>query len=223
VARHRLTPPRIDGTTELSQVYWQIVLPGDAHIVRSPGQLASASQWQWLGSFWGQRPVMSQGDLEAWVDASSQIAPTAGDSQYLFTGLLPISTIELVTAPRWLIVLIASSLALAMFAGWFYLPVAARSWVLAALVFVIGASAIAYPTAALLIAEAAAIGLVLGPLSMLLSRFVSGPRRRPAPSVMAASSQRMITPRAESIVMPPVIAAASTAPTVTLRGSESDR
>jgi hypothetical protein len=223
VARHRLTPPQIDGTKALTQVYWQIVLPGDEHIIQAPGQLTSASQWQWLGSFWGQRPVMAQPDLESWSGASAQIAASAGNNQYLFTGLLPVSTIELVTAPRWLVVLVASAVGLSLVIGWYYLPVAARSGALVALVIVIAATAVSYPTAALLIAQAAVLGLVLGMLSMLLTRYLMRPRQRLTPSAMAASSQRMITPRAESIVMPPVIAAASTAPTVTLRGSESDR
>ena len=93
ITRHRLTPPQIDATTELSQVYWQIVLPADEHIVDSPGQLVSASQWQWLGAFWGRHPVMSQTDLEKWVGATTQIAPAADENQYLFTGLLPVSSI----------------------------------------------------------------------------------------------------------------------------------
>src|SRR5439155_10089458 len=127
--------PRIDGTTELSQIYWQIVLPGDEHVIQSPGQLTSASQWQWLGSFWGRSPVMSQTALEAWVGASPQLAPAGTDNQYLFTGLLPVSSIVLVTAPRWLIVLLASSAAMALLAGWFYLPIAAKPWILVVMVF----------------------------------------------------------------------------------------
>ena len=167
ITRHRITPPQIDATTELSQVYWQIVLPADEHIVQPPEQLVAASQWQWLGAFWGRRPVMSQSDLEKWVGASAQIAPAATDNQYLFTGLLPVSSIELVTAPRWLIVLVASALALALLAGWFYLPVRIKPWMLVAVIVVIAAAAVAYPTAALLIAQASAIGIVLAPLSIV--------------------------------------------------------
>src|SRR6185436_19805848 len=143
------------------------VLPGDQHIVRSPGQLTSASEWQWVGSFWGQRPVLSQADVETWVGASKQLTPSANDNQYLFTGLLPVSSIELVTAPRWLVVFVASAAVLALFAGWYYLPIAARSWALVAVIFVIAAAAIAFPSAALLIAQAALAGLVLGLLSVL--------------------------------------------------------
>lgn len=223
ITRHRLTPPQIDATTELSQVYWHIVLPADEHIVDSPEQLVSSSQWQWLGAFWGRRPVMSQTELEKWAGATAQIAPAANDNQYLFTGLLPVASIALVTAPRWLIVLLASSLALALLVGWFYLPLRTRPWMLVAVILVIAATAIAYPTAALLIAQASAIGIVLAPLAMFLARWISGPSRRPLVQAFTPSSRRILTPRTDSIVMPPAVAGASTAPTVTLRTSDSDR
>ncbi len=223
IARHRLVPPQIDGTTELSQIYWQIILPSDEHIVESPEQLVSASQWQWLGAFWGRRPVMSQVDLEKWVGASSQLAPTIAENQYLFTGLLPVSSIAIVTAPRWLVVLLASSSILILLAGWLYLPLRARPWMLVALSVVIAAMAITYPTAARLIAQAAAIGVVLAPVSMLISRLLSRPSRRQLAPSITSSSQRAMTPRSDSIAMPPVVAGASTSPTVSLRTSDSNR
>jgi hypothetical protein len=223
ITRHRLTPPQIDATTELSQVYWQIVLPADEHIVDSPEQLVSASQWQWLGAFWGRRPVMSQTELEKWVAAIPQIAPSGSENEYLFTGLLPVSSIALVTAPRWLIVLLASSLALALVVGWFYLPLRMRPWMLVAIIVVIAATAVVYPTASLLIAQASVVGIVLAPLSMFLARWTTGPSRRPLAQSFTPSSRRILTPRIESIVMPPAVAGASTAPTVTLRTSDSER
>ena len=223
VTRHRITPPQIDATTELSQVYWQIVLPADEHIVDSPEQLVSASQWQWLGAFWGRRPAMSQSDLEKWIGGTTQIAPTANDNQYLFTGLLPVSSIAVVTTPRWLIVLLASTLALVLLVSWYYLPLRNKQWMLVAVIVVIAATAIAYPTAALLIAQASAVGVVLAPISLLLTRLMAGPGRRSLTQAFTPSSRRILTPRADSIIMPPVAAGGSTAPTVTLRTSDSER
>jgi hypothetical protein len=223
VTRHLLTPPRIDGTTQLSQLYWQIVLPADQHMIQSPADLIPASRWQWLGSFWGLGPVLSQAELEKWCSASPQIAPAASENQYLFNGLLPISSITIVTAPRWLIVLVASSVTLALLAGLFYLPASLRRWALVVLIFVLAAGAIAYPTAAVLVAQASAIGIVLAPLPALLSRLMSPRGVRVIGPLLAASSQRTLAPRTDSIVMPPAIAAASTAPTATLHASDSER
>ena len=170
VTRHLLTPPQIEGSTALSQVYWHIVLPSDEHIIYSPEQLTAASQWQWLGSFWGRQPLKSQAELEQWVDASTQLAPADAQNQYLFTGLLPVSTIEVITAPRWLIVLIASTAALVLVLAHVYLPFARQTWVVAVAACAIAALAIIYPTAALLLAQAAAVGVVLAMLAIVLSR-----------------------------------------------------
>jgi hypothetical protein len=166
---------------------------------------------------------MSQTELERWVGAKAQIAPTANDNEYLFTGLFPIASIELVTAPRWLIVLVASSSALLLLAGWFYLPIRLRPWMLVAVIVVIAATATAYPTAAALIAQAAAIGVLLALLSLFLARWVSGPSARPLAQTFTPSSRRILTPRADSIVMPPAVAGASTSPTISLRTSDSER
>ena len=223
LTRHRLTPPQLEGSTALSQVYWHIVLPGDEHVVDSPDQLTSARQWQWLGSFVGRRPLKSQPELEEWISASEQMSPADGQNQYLFTGFLPVSTIELVTAPRWLIVLGASAAVLLLAIAWLYLPVARKSWILVVAICAIAASAIAYPAAALLLAQASVAGVILGAVALVLARFSRSPKLKPIAPTVSASSQRMVTPRMDSILMPPVIAAASTAPTASLRVSDSER
>ena len=208
------------GGRALSQVYWQIVLPGDEHVIRSPGRLSSASRWQWLGSFWGQRPVMSQPELEEWSEASSQIGPTTAQNEYLYTGLAPVLSIEFITAPRWLIVLIASSAVLAIGLVWIYVPAARQGWIVAATACLIAALAVAFPVPALLFAQAAAIGVVVALLALLLKRATARPTHWPV-TVSGGSSQRQVTPRTDSILMPPPMSAASTAPTVPLRLSDS--
>jgi hypothetical protein len=166
---------------------------------------------------------MSQTDLEKWVGASPQQAPATADNQYLYTGLLRVSSISFVTAPRWLIVLLASSGALVLIAGWFYLPIATKPWMLVAVIVVIASAAIAYPTAAALIAQASAVGIVLGSLSVFISRLAARPGRRMLAPPIMPSSQRAAPPRTDSVAVPAVMATASTAPTVTLRTSDSER
>jgi hypothetical protein len=222
LTRYRLVPPQISGATSLSQVYWQIILPGDSHVVRSPAQMTSASQWQWLGTFWGRRPVQSQSQLEEWSGATAQIAPAEGQTEYLFSSFSPLSSIEIVTAPRWLIVLVASSAVMAVACAWTYLPILRKPWAILLVALLISAAALAYPAAALLMAQASLLGLLLGLATMFLSRWRARPRPLPVPISMG-SSQRTLTPRTDSIIMPPVGAAGSTAPTVTLRMSESER
>jgi hypothetical protein len=222
LTRYRLVPPQISGATSLSQVYWQIILPGDNHIVRSPAQMTPASQWQWLGMFFGRRPVHSQPQLEQWVGATSQIAPADGQAEYLFSSFSPLSSIEIITAPRWLIVLVASSAVIAIACGATYLPILRTSWSLLVVALLIAAAALAYPAAALLIAQASLLGILLGLATVFVARWKARPAALPTP-LSIGSSQRTLTPRTDSIIMPLVGAAGSTAPTVTLRMSDSER
>jgi hypothetical protein len=62
---------------------------------------------------------------------------------------------------------------------------------------------------------------VLAGFALLVARLVSRPSRWPV-VLSGGSSLRQPTPRAESIVMPPVAATASTSPTISLRALESD-
>ena len=153
--------------------------------------------------------------------AEIQSGPPQSQNEYLFTGLAPVSTMQFVTAPRWLIVLVASASVLALALGCIYVAALRRPWVLGALACLLAGLALAFPTAALLVAQASALGLVLAVLSAFIARLVA----RPAPwgvVIPASGAHREATPRLESIVMPPVAATASTSPTVPLRVPESE-
>jgi hypothetical protein len=221
VIRHDITPPQVVGTTALAGLYWQVVLPANLHVVRAPHQMTSASHWQWLGSFWGQRPGRSQAQLEEWVGASRQLAATASQNEYLYTGLAPLQSIEIVVAPRWLVVLVASAVVLIAAMVWIYLPVIRRWPLVVAVALALAGLAVSFPVPALLLAQASVLGLVLAGLALLVAQLVARPSRWPV-VLPGGSSLRQPTPRAESIVMPPVAATASTSPTISLRALESD-
>lgn len=223
LARHRFTPPQIDeGSTALSQLYWQIVLPGDEHIVGAPDHLVPAHEWQWFKVFWGHQPLKTQPELEEWVGATQQLAPSEGQNQYLYSGLLPVATIELSTAPRWIIVFIASVIVLAIACAWISVPPDYRLRITLAGCAVLALLAVAYPTAGLLAAQAAILGTVLSGIAFILARVRRRPHRSGGRAITSPSSQRMTVPRAESMLMPPFIATASTAPTASLRMPEPE-
>ena len=172
VARRRLTPPQMVAVTGVTEMYWQIVLSGDRHIVRSPA-LAPCNEWQWLGSFFGRRPTKSQSELEQWAGATAGLAPSAGQSEYLFSGFGPAASIELVTAPRWLIVLATSAIMLCLALVWLYVPVRGRGWVVAVSACLVAALAVAFPTPAALLGQASVLGVVLSALALWLSRLAA--------------------------------------------------
>jgi hypothetical protein len=183
--------------------------------------MTSASQWQWLGSFWGRRPSRSQAQLEEWVGASTQLAATGSLNEYLFTGLAPLQSIEIVVAPRWLVVLAASAGVLILVLAWIYIPAIRRGPLVVTVAFALAGLAVAFPVPALLLAQASVLGLVLAALALVIARLMARPSRWPV-VLPGGSSLRQTTPRPESIVMPPVAATASTSPTISLRALESD-
>lgn len=225
LTRRRLTPPQMVGMKSLTDVYWQIVLPGDRHVIDSPPQLAAASQWQWLGSFWGRRPTHTQAELEEWVGASAQQAPSSAQNEYLYSGVAPVSSIELVTAPRWFIVLVSSGVVLAMSLTWIYAPAVRRRWVVVAIACLLAGLALAYPTPAMLLGQASVLGVALAALAMLIARLAARPTQWYLPLPGGSSHRQLtphLTPRTESVVMGSMASAvASTAPTVSLPVSES--
>jgi len=216
VTHTSVTPPQLTGNTALAELYWQIVLPADCHIVRSPAKLSPASQWQWFGGFWGLRPIMSQAELEKWVGASNQIAPTVGQNEYLYTGLAPVHSISFISAPRWVIVMVSSAAVLSITLAWIYLPFVRRKGTILVGVCSLAVLAMSFPAAALRIAQASVLGIVVAVLAVVLARLTARSTIQHAPAMVSlttGSTQRMATPRPESIVMPPVAATASTAPT----------
>ena len=134
--------------------------------------------------------------------------------------MTPEIAVDLFREALWLIVLIVSSTVLLIGLAWVYLPSARRGWIAVAVACLIAGLAIAFPVSALLLGQAAALGVVAALLGMLLKRAASRPTHRPV-TVSGGSSQRQIAPRSDSILMPPVAATASTAPTVPLRVSDS--
>jgi hypothetical protein len=164
---------------------------------------------------------MSQAKLESWSGASAQVAPSTASSEHLYTGLAPVSTIEVITAPRWLIVLAASSVVLVGALIWIYVPRAQRSWILLGAAIVVSALAIAFPTPALLLAQASALGVVAAAAAVLIGRRAARPARWPV-TLSSGSSQRQLTPRPDSMFVLPV-ATASTAPTAPLVLPDSER
>jgi hypothetical protein len=202
--REQLTPPQLVGTSPLSQTYWQIVLPADEQLVESPAQLVPLDQWQWLGTFWGRRPIKSQTDLEAWVGATSQLPPSNSQTEYLFGGFVPAASIEIVIVPRWIIVLAASGTVLAVAIGWMCTPRARRAWFGIALALVVAALAIVYPTAAALLGEASILGILAAAMAMMLHLRFSRPVMRPLIGVGSTNLRVRTSTRRDSAVTPPL-------------------
>ena len=214
LTRHTLTPPQLVGTSTLSEVYWQIVLPGDRHIIQTPAQLIPVDPRQWLEVFWGRAATRPQSDLETWAGASHQLGPTTTQNAYLYSGLSPASSIELVTAPRWLIVLVASSAVLAISSLWIYVPLVRRGWIAILMAAIVAGLAISYPEAAVLIGQASVLGIVFAAVALALRRWTSSRAVPRPPATTGSTNIRMRSSlRTDSYLAPPLAHSTSGTPT----------
>jgi hypothetical protein len=200
VARMRFTPPQLVAASSFSELYWQIVLPADRHLASEP-DLTSCADWQWWGVFVGRRPAKTQAELETWSGASTGQRPTPGQSEYLYSGLASAGTIEMVVAPRWLIVLTASVAVLLPALLWIYVPAVRRLPIVLLLAFVIAAFAVAFPTLAVLVGQASLLGLGCSLAAAWIAHFLSH-ATRVSPSTISAATLRSTTPRNEATPAP---------------------
>lgn len=180
--------PRLGGEIWVQQMYWELVLPQDEHVIVGPERLVPEYQWGWTGSFWGRRPLLEGSQLEAWWGASRGMEVPKATSRYLFISLGPVAQCELRTANRWLIVLGASSAVLVAGLLLIYVPACRHPAALLAVAVLLGGAAMSYPGPALLALEAGSLGLALALLAGLLYRALGPGRsaglwREPASSV----------------------------------------
>jgi hypothetical protein len=222
LASQEFTPPQLVGSSTLSEIYWQFVLPGDRHIVQTPRQLVPVDGWQWLEVFSGRQPSMTQVDLEAWSGATAQLAPSTVQNVYLFNGLAPVTSIEVLTAPRWLIVLAASGVVLALAVLWAHVPFVRRGWIGLLAAAGIAALVVSYPTPAVLVAQASVLGIALAALALILRRRLSRPRWQPPPTAGSTNLRVRSSYRPESVVTPAVPTPSET-PALPIAVSESKR
>jgi hypothetical protein len=119
-----------------------------------------------------------------------------------------------------LIVLTASASVLFLALAFIYLPIVRQRWILGAIACVLAGLVIVYPAPALLLAQAALLGLIAAALAGVIARIVA----RPAPwrvVVASSGSARLATSRPDSAARVPAPTTDSTSPTVSLRAPVS--
>jgi hypothetical protein len=173
-----LALPRIVGASGARQLYWQLVLPADEHLVLSPPGLTPELAWRRTGASWGRRAALSQQDLEAWIGASRQPALPEANHQYLFSAFGDTPVISVRTVGRRELVLAASGAVLVLGLLLLYVPLLRRSGALLLLGVSIFAAALYLPEAALQAAQAGLFGLAAALAACGLEGLVARRRSR---------------------------------------------
>lgn len=191
--------PRLGRGGGMSRTYWQLELPAKEHIVDGPAGLNPEYVWGWTGVFWGRLPLAEPAQLEAWSGGENLPEPAQRANRYLFSATGPPGPCELRTARRPMIVLAASALALIaglllLYVRWLRHPAA-----LLALAAVLGWTAVVYPAATLLTAQAASLGVLLATVAAVLQRTIGRPHvPKDASSVLERGStqarRRLVVP-----------------------------
>lgn len=165
--------PKLENRAWIRRLYWQLVLPRDEHLVAGPASMTPEYRWMPRGLYWGRLPLMDQAQLEAWSGAPASSPLPAGTNQYLFSALGDSQRLAARTMDRSTLVLLSSALVLAIGLTLVYLPLARHPVALLIGAVAVLSTSVIYPEVALVLGQAAALGIALGLLGAVLHRVVS--------------------------------------------------
>jgi hypothetical protein len=161
LAARQLRPAQIDGAGQPRRTYWQLALPASEHLLAGPSDLAAEMIWSADRFPLPRLPVLDQRQLEDWTLASRQDPLPRGVRTYLYGTIGRGAAMEFWTIHRRLLMGVASGGVLALGLMLLHWPVIRRPSALLVLAVVLAAAALAAPDAALLVGQAALLGLLV--------------------------------------------------------------
>lgn len=170
--RWQLATPRIADAKWTNKWYWQLALPADVHLVLAPQSMTPEYHWERRGLSWGRRAELRQAELEQWAGATSQDPLPDALNEYLFSSFGEVGDLPILTAPRWLLLLVASGVVLLAGLLLMYVAVVRHPLALVGLGLGLATVALAAPDFALLAGQAAGLGVALLVLARLLKALV---------------------------------------------------
>ena len=183
--------PSLGPDAWVRRAYWQLVLPDDEQMVKTPAGFFSEMSFERRGLLWERQPVVGQADLERWSGASPRGPLPPATNCFLYGSFGPVAKVEVFTASRGAVFACASGAALAACFLLIYLP-RWRMWTSLGLLAAALTAALLTPEQAVLAFQAALPGLLLGGFGYLLARKLD----RQAPPADAISYQTRIAPLA---------------------------
>lgn len=167
---HSLELPRFGNSARVRRLYCQLVVPGHQHLIAFDSTLAPEFRWQAVNFGFSRVSRLEQAELEDWVGALDEVPLPESANVYLFSVVGDAESCEVAIARRSSIVFVASSLVLTACLLLLYVPVFRRAPSLIALAAVIATVALAFPEVAVLVGQAAVLGIVLAVIAISLYR-----------------------------------------------------
>jgi hypothetical protein len=184
--RTEIEGPRWLGSVRTQRSVWQVVFPPNEHVVLDPEDFTPEYVWGWYPviyfgdwplKYWGRRPRWEQADQQRLTASSRADTLRTKTNRYAYSTLGAAERIELYTAPRSVIMLVASGCVLAIGLAFLLAPASRRPVVLLLLAVALAALAIYSPAWAILLAQASVLGVLLVAVAALLKRILG--RKRP--------------------------------------------
>jgi hypothetical protein len=185
-----LEPVGVIGPHWIGQGYWQLVLPQRQLLLIGPDRYAFEYFWSWEDWFWRRRPLLEQSDLEAWSGGRPQPAVPIHTNRYLFSALGTPAALNALVWDRSTILLISSGTVLLIGLALLQAPRARHPANLLVLAVLITAGALWRLDAAVVLAQAAFVGMLLVLMGALLKLLLSG----------RATARSIVRPGPSSIV-----------------------
>ena len=201
----RFDLPRIGNDAWINQMYWQLLLPAEEHLLATPRGFTSEFLWRWNVFYFGRQPVMDEADLASWVGLPRSVSayPTTGLNCYLFSTLGQVESCEIAVVGRTTIVFAASGIVLLAGLALIYLRAARHPMVLLAAVVLLAGGAAMYPELTLLAAQASVLGMVLVLVALALRRWLVIDRPLATPDMASSVTLALhVSPPSESHVRP---------------------
>lgn len=202
-----LEPPRFKPAVWVRQLYWELILPGHEHLVMAPAGFTGEFRWVWSAPFWRRQAPLDQSELERWIGVPATATTDAGrdetseqvsarqrtnaatTNRYLFSSAGEAAPLTPYSMSRSRLVLAASLPLLVVGLLLIYFPVTRHP----ALGLLVGMAVVAVslidPEAAILVAQAASVGLILAIGAVLLARMRIP--QRPVPVPVRGSSRAL--------------------------------
>ena len=179
----RTEVPHVVEATWIRGMYWQVVLPGNTHILTAPPGFSMEYRWGWNQFFfWGRIPLWEQPSLERWSGALQGAPAPTTMNRYVFAGMGSRDTLKDGVSLRMinrttLVIFLAIIVFLCGFT-FIHFPRTYHPVTLLILLVLVGGIGIRYPDLALLALQASSLGVLLVITSMLFNLFNRSPAHR---------------------------------------------
>ena len=108
-----LPPARLAAAGRMKQVYWELLLPAQEHLIDVSAAYQLEYAWTWQGGYWARTPTRSTSELRAWSGASERDALPTNSNRYVLSTFGDLAPLDARVGARSALLLTSSTVLLA--------------------------------------------------------------------------------------------------------------